>query len=212
MLLDSPLVVLAFSLAAVAGALLHRRLLRRRLGKETARYVEAERIIALLSSRQPGVWDQEDLRERVQKMARDLWSLPTREALTQLQTWVNPGLLRESLGGWPSRGDRREVTVRFTSPVAFVHVNEGGPGPDRLIARLNASLESAWYDARGRLLKKERQGARASYHTWIHIDGQGWQLDAILDTAPAHEPPPSSVSCRILPPDAASEAAVRESE
>ena len=199
MLLDIPLIALAFASAAFAGAFWQRRRSRLGNGSETARYVEAERIIAMLSARQPGVWDQEDLRDRIQKMARDFWSLPTREAFGQLQTWVNPALLKQAVLAWPGRSERREVTVRFTSPVAFIQVNEGGPGPDRLIARLSAQLESAWFDAKGKVFKKERRNARATYHTWIHIDGQGWQLDAVADTPPGGEPPPSSVSCRILP-------------
>lgn len=196
---DVPLTALVFAASAVGASLWQRRRMRRRQGSETARYVEAERIIALLSARQPGVWDQEDLRERVQKIARDYWGLPTRESMGQLQSWVNPQLLRQAVLGWPMKSERREVTVKFTAPVAFVQVNEGGPGPDRMIARLTAQLESLWYDAKGKLLKKERQGARATYHTWIHIDGQGWQLDGIADAPPTSEPPPSSVSCRILP-------------
>jgi hypothetical protein len=212
MLLDVSLIALAFASAAFAGAFWQRTRLRRNNGSQTARYVEAERIIAMLSARQPGVWDQEDLRERVQKIARDFWSLPTREAFSQLQSWVNPALLKQTHMTWPGRSERREVTVKFTAPVAFMQVNEGGPGPDRLIARLTAQLESAWFDAKGKVLKKERQRVRATYHTWIHIDGQGWQLDAIADAPPAGEPPPSSVSCRILPQDMPGEPATREQE
>src|SRR5205085_1884554 len=100
------------------ASLLQRWRLRKKDGNDTARYVEAERIVSMLSARQPGVWDQEDLRERVQAMAKDVWSLPTREALNHLQSWVNPAILEGVKRAW--RGDRRELDVRFTAPVSFV--------------------------------------------------------------------------------------------
>jgi hypothetical protein len=201
--MDVPLTAFVFASAALAASLMQRWRMRKKDGNDTARYVEAERIVSMLSARQPGVWDQEDLRERVQAIAKDVWSLPTLEALGQLQSWVNPHLLEQVKRAWPGRGERREVDVRFTAPVSFVQVNEGGPGPDRLIARLTAGWEGAWLDAQGRPVKKERRAPHATYHTWIHIDGQGWQLDAIADRPPTGEPPPSSVTCRILPQEAA---------
>lgn len=195
--MDVPLTAFAFASAALAASLVQRWRLRKKDGNDTARYVEAERIVSMLSARQPGVWDQEDLRERVQAVARDVWSLPTRDALAQLHSWVNPSILDQVAGAW--RGDRRELDVRFTAPVSFVQVNEGGPGPDRLIARVSARWDGSWLDAKGQAVKKERKGPHTTYHTWVHIDGQGWQLDAIADKPPTSEPPPSSVSCRILP-------------
>lgn len=199
MAMDTVIAALLIATAACGVGIAQRLRSRKRQGAETARHVEAERIIAMLSNKQPGVWDQEELRDRVARTARDLWSLPTRESLGQLQTWVNPVLLREANQNWPAKGDRREVSVQVTPPVGFIQVNEGGQGPDRLIARLTASLDTAWFDDRGKRIKQERKGSHTSYHTWIHIDGQGWMLDAIADTAPADEPPPFSIACRILP-------------
>lgn len=207
--MDVPFAALCFASVAFAASLVTRWRMRARQGRDTARYVEAERIIAMLSARQPGVWDQEDLRERVQATARDCWSLPTREAMGRLQSWVGPDLLAELNRAWPQGCESREVTVRFATPISFVQVNEGGPGPDRLIARVNAGWEGNWLDANGQPRKRERKAVHVSYHTWIHIDGQGWQLEAIADRAPEGEPPPSSVTCRILPQELAEEPSER---
>jgi hypothetical protein len=201
-----PIVVGVFSVAAFVGATAYRRWSeRRRRGVEAARNVEAERIIALLSSRQPGVWDVDDLRERVATTARDLWSAPDREALARLETWVHPDLLGEQARTWPPRAERREVRVKFVQAPAFLHVAEGGPDHDKVIARVESEIEGAWLDAHGKRLRRERRGAAATYHHWIHIDGQGWRLETIAPEPPVDAPPPSSVACRILPQGASEE-------
>lgn len=197
--MEQVLVAIAIAAASLGTGMLVRMREQQRQAQEQARHVEAERIVALLSARQPGVWDQEDLRARMQETARELWSLPTREALGRLETWVSPALLDAERQAFPARADQREAVVTYKAPVTFVQVNEGGATADRVIARLTASRESTWLDAKGRKLKHERQGPTVTYHTWIHIDGQGWHLEAIARRAPEGEPPPSSVTCRILP-------------
>jgi len=186
--------------SALVGAQVYRRWnMRRRRGVESARNVEAERIVALLSSRQPGVWDADDLRERVETTARDLWTLPTLAAMERLQTWVHPELLSRTQRAWVPRAVRRELRAAFRSPPAFVQVVEGGPGHDRVIVRIEASVEGDWLDAAGKRLRRDRRSPEVTYHHWTHIDGQGWRLDQIEALAPVGEPPPSSVACRILP-------------
>jgi hypothetical protein len=185
--------------AFVGAQIYHRWNMRRRHGVESARNVEAERIVALLSSRQPGVWDADDLRERFESTARDLWTLPTAAAMERLQTWVHPELLTRTLRTWVPRAVRRELRAAFRSPPAFVQVVEGGPGHDRVIVRIEASVEGDWLDAAGKRLRRDRRNVELTYHHWTHIDGQGWRLDQIEAQAPVGEPPPSSVACRILP-------------
>jgi hypothetical protein len=197
--MEQLLVAFAISAAAMGAGLLVRMREQKRQAAEQARHVEAERIVALLSARQPGVWDHEDLRTRMQDTARDLWSLSTREDLARLDTWVAPALVDAEKSAFPMKSVRREAVVTFKAPVRFMQVNEGGPEVDRVIARLTASREATWLDQAGRKLKHERQGTTVTYHTWIHIDGQGWHLEAIAKQPPTNEPPPSSVSCRILP-------------
>lgn len=192
--------------SAFLGAQAYRRWnMRRRRGVENARNVEAERIVALLSSRQPGVWDADDLRERVESTARDLWTLPTPADMERLQTWVHPELLGRTQRAWVSRAVRRDLRAAFRSPPSFVQVVEGGPGPDRVIVRIDAAVEGDWLDAAGKRLRRDRRGAEVSYHHWTHIDGQGWRLDQIDPLAPIGEPPPSSVACRIQPMGASEE-------
>ena len=201
-----PVVVACCIVAAIVGATTYRRLTsRRRQGAENARNVEAERILALLSARQPGVWDVDDMRDRVHATARDLWTLATRTDLERLQTWVHSDLLAETLRTWPARAFRREMRASFPHPPAFVQVVEGGPGEDRVIARVEAALEGDWLDIDGRRVRHERRPMTVSYHHWTHIDGQGWRLDHITSVPPVGEPPPSSVSCRIMPQGASEE-------
>lgn len=203
-MLESVLFPIVITAAALGAGLAVRVRAAQRQTRETARMVEAERIVALLSSRQPGVWDQDELRHRVQQTARDFWTAPTREALAGLAQWVGPDLLASARQHWPSASVKREATVAFEGRVAFMHVAEGGPHADRLIARLVAKRETRWLDANGKAIRHDRQRVSQTFHTWIHIDGQGWQLTAIAEAMPTSEPPPSSVSCRILP-QAASE-------
>lgn len=201
-----PIVVGVFTAAAFVGATTYRRWTeRRRRGVEAARNVEAERIIALLSTRQPGVWDIDDLRERVATTARDLWAAPDRAALERLQTWVHPDLLGETARTWPARAERREMKVKLLQPPAFIHVAEGGQAPDRVIARVEAEVEGDWLDGAGKRLRRERRTSLATYHHWTHIDGQGWRLDKIQPLPPVGVDPPSSVACRILPQGASEE-------
>lgn len=195
----------AITACALVAGLYQRRRMRMREALERARHVEAERIIALLSTKHPGVWDQEELRGRIQAIAKDFWSFSTRAELARLETWVSSTLLNQLRALWPNAAARRMATVQFKGPVSFMQVNEGGPGPDRLIARLSGQRETSWLDAEGRKLRHERKAPFHSYHTWIHIDGQGWRLEAIGETISAGEPPPSSVSCRILSQAAAEE-------
>jgi hypothetical protein len=192
------LLSLLVTLAAMLTGQYYRWQRRQRQARETARLVEAERIIALLSGTQPGVWDQDELRARVESTARELWSLPTREDLARLSQWVQPAVLAPITADWPARAARREVRLRFQEPAAFVQVHEGGE-QDRVVARLRAQWEATWLDATGREVKRERRAAFRSYHSWVHIDGLGWQLTAVSAEPPLEEPPPSSVSCRILP-------------
>ena len=201
-----PMLVGVFALAAFVGATTDRRFSeRRRRGVEAARNVEAERIIALLSARQPGVWDIDDLRERVGATATDLWSAPDRPALDRLQTWVHADLLAQVAKDWPARAERREVKVKLLAAPAFFHVAEGGPGPDRVIARVTAEVEGAWLDGGGKRVKRDRRAASTTWHHWTHIDGQGWRLDQVAALPPLDAPPPSSVACRILPQGATEE-------
>lgn len=197
--MESVLFPILITVAAVGAGLAVRMREATRQTRETARMVEAERIVALLSNRQPGVWDQDELRSRVQQTARDFWLAPTREALAGLAQWVGPELLASAREAWPSASVKRESTVAFEGRVAFMHVSEGGEPADRLIARLVAKRETRWLDANGKAFKHDRPRTTATFHTWIHIDGQGWQLTAIAEAMPSSEPPPSSVSCRILP-------------
>lgn len=196
--MDSYLAPLAITAAAIAAGAARRWRAYRLQALETARHVEAERIIALLSAKQPGVWDQEDLRDRMRGIAEQLWSAPTRDALAPLEPWVSASLLAQALREWPPRAARREVKLEF-APVAFMQVHEGGPRSDRVVARVIVRRETAWYDAQNRLLRRRREGSRTTYHTWEHVDGQGWHLEAIAPGAPTAEVPPYSVSCRILP-------------
>lgn len=201
-----PIVVGVFAAAAFVGATTYRRWTeRRRRGVEAARNVEAERIIALLSARQPGVWDIDDLRERVATTARDLWAAPDRAALERLRTWVHPDLLGETVRAWPARAERREMKVKLLQPPAFIHIAEGGEDADRVIARVEAEVEGTWLDGDGKRLRRERRTSLATYHHWTHIDGQGWRLDRIAPLPPVGEGPPSSVACRILPQGASEE-------
>lgn len=203
-----PIIVGVFAAAAFVGATTYRRYTeRRRRGVEAARNVEAERIIALLSSRQPGVWDIDDLRERVATTASELWAAPDRASLERLQTWVHGDLIAEALRAWPARAERREAKVKLLQAPAFLHVTEGGPGPDRVIARVEAEVEGSWLDGAGKRIRRERRTATATYHHWTHIDGQGWRLDQVAPLPPVGESPPSSVACRIMP-----EGATEESE
>jgi hypothetical protein len=190
---------LAITAAAFVAGLFQRRKARQQAALERARHVEAERIIALLSGKQPGVWDQDELRSRIQATARDFWALPTLAELAALETWVAQPLLDELKARWPKGAARRLATVQFRVPVAFMQVHEGGPGPDRLIARLVGLRETTWLDEADRRVRHERKAPFATYHSWIHIDGQGWRLEDVASQLSADEPPPSSVSCRILP-------------
>ncbi|MNS07294.1 hypothetical protein D3C72_387340 [compost metagenome] len=200
--MEQLLVSMLIAVAALLAGRAFRWRRRRRLAQETARLVEAERIVALLSARQPGVWDQDELRSRVEGTARDLWSLPTRDAMAPLAMWIAPSILNQHLDRWPARAERREVRLRMLEPASFVQVQEGGE-QDRLVARLRAQWEAIWHDARGRVIRRERRAAFRTYHAWVHIDGQGWQLTAISTEPPLEEPAPSSVACRIMPQDAA---------
>lgn len=196
-------VLLAIS-GVLVGALAYRYWLFRHSSLAiSARQAEAERIVAALSAKQPGVWDADDLRERVMATARDLWSAPTRADLDHIRMWVHPELLTRIVNEWPAQAARRDVVVQFKDAPAFVHVLEGGPGADSMTARVVASVESVYFDARGRQIKRVRKGARASYHRWVHIDGQGWRLDMIAHHLAVDEPSPFSVSYRVLTsPDA----------
>jgi hypothetical protein len=202
------LVSLLVTLAALLAGQAYRWRQAQRQARETARLVEAERIISLLSAQQPGVWDHEELRMRVETTARDLWSLGTREEMAHLAMWVQPDVLAPALARWPQDTARREVRVRMVEPPAFVQVHEGGE-QDRVVARLRAQWEATWLNAKGRVIRRERQRAFRSYHTWVHIDGQGWQLSAISAEPPLQEPAPSSVTFRILPQVATEEKGAR---
>jgi hypothetical protein len=196
-------VLLAIS-GVLVGALAYRYWLFRHSSLAVAaRQAETERIVAALSSKQPGVWDADDLRERVLSIARDLWSAPTRADIDRVQMWVHPELLTRVINEWPTRGVRRDVVVQFKEPPHFVHVMEGGPGADSLTARVVASIEAVYFDSRAKQIKRVRKGPRATYHRWVHIDGQGWRLDGITHHLPVDEPSPHSVSYRVLAsPDA----------
>lgn len=193
-----PLFVASCAIAAIAGAAFYRAYARNQARAATARSVEAERIIALLSSKQPGVWDQDDLRTRVAQVAGDLWAIPTLGELDRLQTWVHPDLIARVRQAWPARAARRDLKVTFQTPVSFVAVHEGGPGQDRLVARLDTRMEGQYLDPDGRRVRAERRARAATYHSWIHIDGQGWRLESIGDDMPNLDPS-SSVTCRIMP-------------
>jgi hypothetical protein len=195
---DQIVMSLLVSLAAMLTGQALRQRRRARSARETARLVEAERIVSLLSGRQPGVWDQDDLRDRVESTARELWSAPDREAIARVAMWAEPPVVEREIGSWPASAVRREATVRFSERASFVQVQEGGDA-DRVVARLRASWEASWFDARGKRVKREVQRLFRSYHAWVHIDGLGWQLRSITLTPPLDEAPPSSVSCRILP-------------
>jgi hypothetical protein len=201
-------VSLLVTLAALLAGQAYRWRQAQRQARETARLVEAERIISLLSAQQPGVWDHEELRMRVETTARDLWSLGTRDEMANLAMWVQPDVLGPALARWPHDTARREVRVRMVEPAAFVQVHEGGE-QDRVVARLRAQWETTWLNPKGRVIRRERQRAFRSYHTWVHIDGQGWQLAAISAEPPLQEPAPSSVTFRILPPVATEEKKAR---
>lgn len=200
--MESLLFPLLITAAALGAGLAVRLRENKRLTHETARMVEAERIVALLSSRQPGVWDQDELRSRIQQTARDFWTAPTREALSGLAQWVGPALVAEGREAWPAASVKREATLTIEGRVAFMFVSEGGEDGDRLIARMVARRETRWLDASGKTVRHERGRGKASFHTWVHIDGQGWQLVAIADRLPENAPPASSVTCRILPQQA----------
>lgn len=184
--------------AAVAGAWFTRQWLAKRQGQAVARHVEAERIVALLSARQPGVWDVDDLRERVVERAKACWASSSLEDLARLETWVSPRLLAE-LRAWPQGATKREVRLRMEERPRFVSVTEGGGGPDRLVAKLMAGWDAIYLDARGKRVKQERRSYGPSFHTWLHVDGQGWMLDAMGGEEPMDEPAPSSVMVRVLP-------------
>lgn len=202
--MEQILVSLLVTLAAVLAGQVYRWRRAQRQTRETARLVEAERIVSLLSAQQPGVWDHDELRMRVETTARDLWSLPSREEMARLALWVQPAVLEPALARWPDASARREVKLRVLEAPSFVQVHEGGD-QDRLVARLRAQWEATWVDPKGRVIRRERQRTFRSYHAWVHIDGQGWQLAAIAPSSPLEEPPPSSVSCRILPQASAGE-------
>lgn len=196
--MEQVLLSLLVTLAAMLTSQYYRQQRRQREARETARLVEAERIIALLSGVQPGVWDQDELRSRVESTARDLWSLPTQDELARVAQWAQPAVLSLATAGWPGRAVRRDVKLRLLEPASFVQVHEGGE-QDRVVARLRAQWECTWLNAKGGVVKRERRRPFRSYHHWVHINGLGWQLTTISDTPPLDEPSPSSVSCRILP-------------
>lgn len=194
------LLILTCALSAWLGASVYRAYTGRRdLRQMSARNVETERIIALLSAQQPGIWDSEELRAHVQRVAQEFWAAPTPAALEVVKNWVRSEMVDVQLARWPAGAVRREVEVSFEHPPAFVHVEEGLETPDRVIARLSARIAQDFINAEGRCIRTERHPAWPSYHHWIHIDGQGWQLEAITENFPRRENPPSSVTCGITP-------------
>ncbi|MEB3283888.1 MAG: hypothetical protein VKN33_01195 [Candidatus Sericytochromatia bacterium] len=192
------LLIVTSAVSAWLGAYLYGRYTERRDNiKLSTRNVETERIIALLSVHQPGIWDSDELRAQMQRVAEEFWSAPTPEALEVVKNWVREEMVETQLSRWPTGAMRREVAVTFEHPPAFVHVQEGDPGPDRVIARLSARIAQDFINAEGRCIRTERHPAWPSFHHWVHIDGRGWQLEAITETFPRREGPPQSSSCNI---------------
>ncbi|MEB3328071.1 MAG: hypothetical protein VKQ33_02430 [Candidatus Sericytochromatia bacterium] len=185
--------------AYMGATWLRRRVALRRRELESSRNVQTERILSLLASQQPGVWDAEELRDLVARTATAFWSAPTQEALERQQAWVRPEMLSRQAALWPPTAVRREVAVTLARPPAFVHVTEGGPGVDRVVARLEAHISQDFFQADGACIRSERHPTTASYHLWHHEDGQGWRLEAISEHFPTHEPTPSSVAVGIHP-------------
>lgn len=186
--------------AAYMGATIYRRRAESRQHQlESSRNVEAERILSLLSARQPGVWDLDELRDVADRTARRFWAAPTREDLEAIQPWVRPEMVARQLARWPEAAVRREVIVTQPRPPVFVHVTEGGPGPDRVIVRFEAHISQDFFRADGVCIRTERHPVGASYHVWHHHDGQGWRLEAISERFPSEEPPSSALSCGIRP-------------
>ena len=194
------LLILTCAVSAWLGASLYRAYTGRRVSREmSARNVETERILAQLSAQQPGIWDLDELRAHVERVAEQFWAAPTPLELEVVKNWVRRDMVEAQLSRWPAAAVRREAVVTLEHPAAFVHVTEGGNGPDRVIARLSARIAQDFINAEGRCIRTERHPAWPSYHHWVHIDGQGWQLEAITETFPRREAPPSSVSCGIVP-------------
>ncbi|MEB3197865.1 MAG: hypothetical protein VKP62_11750 [Candidatus Sericytochromatia bacterium] len=137
------------------------------------------------------------MRNRVGEVASRYWSADTPAALRQLQQWVHPSMVEAQLARWPEGAQRRDGRVELITPPAFVHVVEGAPSGDRLIARLEARIAQDFFDAQGRCIRTERHPPEFSYHHWRHIDGQGWQLEGITAHFPRGEAPPSSVACGL---------------
>lgn len=167
--------------AAAAGALLARALGRRKLAREAGRRVESERMLAMLSALQPGVWDVDELRALVAERFGRWLCASTPGELAALETWVSPARLQEA------RSRRTRPAPVTASRVAFVHVEEGDSG-DRVVARVSY-----------------RQGARArlAYATFRHVDGQGWLLMETGSHLPHGLGAPRSVRCRMVgePPE-----------
>jgi hypothetical protein len=185
--------------AYMGATWLRRRQATQRRELESARNVQSERILSLLAGQQPGVWDAEELRDLVTRTAVAFWSAPTREALEGQQAWVRPDMLSRQAALWPADAVRREAAVTLARPPVFVHVTEGGPGVDRVIARFEAHISQDFFLADGTCIRTERHPVTASYHLWHHEDGQGWRLEAISERFPSHEPIPSSVAVGIRP-------------
>lgn len=199
--MDSYLMPLVIGGSAFVFGFFQRLRQFRRDQEQLARHVQAERILALLSQRQPGVWDHEDLKARIGQTAIELISAPTPEALAPLRAWVVPALLEQA---WLKNAERREVNAQLEGTVSIMQLHEGGPGPDEVVARLTLRHETTWRRD-GRVMKKQRLRPTKFYHHWRHIDGQGWQLEAITRSIDPAAAPPYSLSCRILPPNHAAE-------
>jgi hypothetical protein len=192
-------VFVGFVAAYMGATLVRRRLSAQRRELESSRNVQTERILALLASQQPGVWDVEELRDLVTRTASAFWGAPTREALEGLQAWVQPEMLSQQAARWPVEAVRREAVVTMARPPVFVHVTEGGPGTDRVVVRFEAHIAQDFFRADGVCIRTERHPAGASYHLWHHEDGQGWRLEGISERFPTQEPIPSSTAVGIRP-------------
>jgi hypothetical protein len=193
------LMPLACVSTAFLGALYQRIRAERHIQTERARQLETERIVSVLSAKQPGVWDQDELRQWTSAIAREFWSAPTPETIARLQGRVSPELLAAAQAHWPHGAVRRDFQVRLSGPVVFIHVVEGAPWGDRLIIQVKAEWEGRFFDRTGLALKHEKQKRFVSFHTWAHTDGFGWELQAIDKRPPLLVTPPTSVSCRLMP-------------
>lgn len=173
-----------FALMAFAAATLLRVRAARRSLAFQARRVEAERLLALLSDQQPGVWDAETLKGLIAQVSAAFVSPPSREALERLAPWV----ASDVLAARTQRFGRRHPAVKAIS-VAILQLQEGGDAPDQVVARVRLRRAGRAVAPRAGLL----------FETWRHHDGHGWRLEALASATEPDLPPSFSVSCRVMP-------------